>query len=44
MLRTAALVPLYNGETAPKAYRGALIVVYQVQIFMGYVSVFAPFA
>ncbi|EPT03828.1 hypothetical protein FOMPIDRAFT_1114383 [Fomitopsis schrenkii] len=31
----SALVPLYNGETAPKAYRGALIVVYQVQIFMG---------
>ncbi|PCH34180.1 general substrate transporter [Wolfiporia cocos MD-104 SS10] len=31
----SAIVPLYNGETAPKALRGALIVIYQVQIFMG---------
>ncbi|KZT02237.1 general substrate transporter [Laetiporus sulphureus 93-53] len=31
----SAIVPLYNGETAPKAFRGALIVVYQVQIFSG---------
>ncbi|PCH36914.1 sugar transporter [Wolfiporia cocos MD-104 SS10] len=31
----SAIVPLYNGETAPKAFRGALIVVYQVQIAMG---------
>jgi len=31
----SAIVPLYNGETAPKALRGALIVLYQVNIFGG---------
>ncbi|KAF9820003.1 hypothetical protein IEO21_01665 [Rhodonia placenta] len=31
----SAIVPLYNGETAPKALRGALIVLYQVNIFSG---------
>lgn len=31
----SAIVPLYNGETAPKALRGMLIVLYQVQIIMG---------
>ncbi|KAI0931239.1 hypothetical protein AcW2_000166 [Taiwanofungus camphoratus] len=31
----SGIVPLYNGETAPKALRGMLIVLYQVQIFMG---------
>ena len=27
-----AIVPLYNGETAPKRIRGALLVMYQLQI------------
>lgn len=31
----SAIVPLYNGETAPKALRGALLVLYQVQIITG---------
>ncbi|KAI0937325.1 hypothetical protein AcV5_005259 [Taiwanofungus camphoratus] len=31
----SGIVPLYNGETAPKALRGTLIVLYQVQIIMG---------
>ncbi|KZT74921.1 general substrate transporter [Daedalea quercina L-15889] len=31
----SAIVPLYNGETAPKALRGMLLVLYQVQIIMG---------
>lgn len=30
-----AIVPLYNGETAPKAMRGMLLVLYQLQIIMG---------
>lgn len=31
----SAIVPLYNGETAPKALRGTLLVLYQVQIISG---------
>ncbi|KZS93480.1 general substrate transporter [Sistotremastrum niveocremeum HHB9708] len=31
----SAIVPLYNGETAPKAIRGTLIVLYQLQIITG---------
>ncbi|KAI0652719.1 general substrate transporter [Trametes meyenii] len=31
----SAIVPLYNGETAPKAMRGMLLVLYQLQIIMG---------
>jgi len=31
----SAIVPLYNGETAPKALRGTLLVLYQLQIIMG---------
>ncbi|KAH7886305.1 general substrate transporter [Phlebopus sp. FC_14] len=31
----SALVPLYNGETAPKAIRGTILVIYQVQIISG---------
>lgn len=31
-----AIVPLYNGETAPKAIRGTILVIYQVQIISGY--------
>ncbi|OBZ68528.1 Hexose transporter 2 [Grifola frondosa] len=31
----SAIVPLYNGETAPKALRGMLLVLYQVQIITG---------
>ncbi|KDQ51113.1 hypothetical protein JAAARDRAFT_140816 [Jaapia argillacea MUCL 33604] len=31
----SAIVPLYNGETAPKAIRGILVVMYQVQIISG---------
>ncbi|KAI0694412.1 general substrate transporter [Cytidiella melzeri] len=31
----SAIVPLYNGETAPKALRGMLIVLYQLQIIIG---------
>ncbi|KAF5371780.1 hypothetical protein D9758_003568 [Tetrapyrgos nigripes] len=30
-----AIVPLYNGETAPKALRGTLLVLYQLQIIVG---------
>jgi SP family sugar:H+ symporter-like MFS transporter len=33
----SAIVPLYNGESAPKAIRGTLLVIYQLQIIMGYV-------
>lgn len=33
--RISAIVPLYNGETAPKAMRGMLLVLYQLQIIMG---------
>lgn len=33
----AAIVPLYNGETAPKALRGTLLVLYQLQIIIGWV-------
>ncbi|KAI0317252.1 general substrate transporter [Amylostereum chailletii] len=31
----SAIVPLYNGETAPKKIRGMLLVMYQLQIIMG---------
>ncbi|KIY64491.1 general substrate transporter [Cylindrobasidium torrendii FP15055 ss-10] len=31
----SAIVPLYNGETAPKALRGILLVMYQLQIIFG---------
>ncbi|TFK56384.1 general substrate transporter [Heliocybe sulcata] len=31
----SAIVPLYNGETAPKALRGTLLVVYQLQVIIG---------
>ncbi|EKM84259.1 hypothetical protein AGABI1DRAFT_52117 [Agaricus bisporus var. burnettii JB137-S8] len=31
----SAIVPLYNGETAPKALRGMLLVLYQLEIIMG---------
>ncbi|KAI0049845.1 sugar transporter [Auriscalpium vulgare] len=31
----SAIVPLYNGETAPKAIRGMMLVMYQLQIIMG---------
>ncbi len=34
---SAAIVPLYNGETAPKAMRGMLLVLYQLQIIIGQV-------
>ncbi len=30
-----AIVPLYNGETAPKKLRGMLLVLYQLQIIIG---------
>ena len=35
----SAIVPLYNGETAPKAMRGMLLVLYQLQIIIGYVFI-----
>ncbi|KAA1478057.1 general substrate transporter [Dentipellis sp. KUC8613] len=31
----SAIVPLYNGETSPKAIRGMILVMYQLQIIMG---------
>ncbi|KAI0065343.1 general substrate transporter [Artomyces pyxidatus] len=31
----SAIVPLYNGETAPAAIRGTILVMYQLQIIMG---------
>ncbi|KAG1879518.1 general substrate transporter [Suillus tomentosus] len=31
----SAIVPLYNGETAPKAIRGTILAIYQVQIISG---------
>ncbi|VDC04259.1 unnamed protein product [Peniophora sp. CBMAI 1063] len=31
----SAIVPLYNGETAPKKLRGVLLVLYQFQVIMG---------
>ncbi|KAI0275470.1 general substrate transporter [Gloeopeniophorella convolvens] len=31
----SAIVPLYNGETAPKSIRGVILVMYQLQIIMG---------
>lgn len=31
----SAIVPLYNGETAPKKLRGTLLVLYQLQIIIG---------
>lgn len=34
----AAIVPLYNGETAPKVIRGTILVIYQVQIITGYAT------
>ncbi|CAL1693915.1 unnamed protein product [Somion occarium] len=33
----SAIVPLYNGETSPKALRGMLLVLYQLQIIIGYI-------
>ena len=33
---TLAIVPLYNGETAPKRIRGTMLVFYQLQIIIGY--------
>ncbi|KAG8852123.1 hypothetical protein FRB96_008924 [Tulasnella sp. 330] len=33
----SAIVPLYNGEAAPKKIRGAMLVFYQLQIISGYV-------
>ena len=30
-----AIVPLYNGETAPKSIRGMMLVLYQLQIIIG---------
>lgn len=32
---TAAIVPLYIGESAPKKIRGTLLALYQLQIIMG---------
>ena len=32
---STAIVPLYNGETSPKALRGMLLVLYQLQIIIG---------
>ncbi|KIY65663.1 general substrate transporter [Cylindrobasidium torrendii FP15055 ss-10] len=32
---TSAIVPLYSGETSPKALRGTLLVTYQLQIIFG---------
>ncbi|KAH0837886.1 general substrate transporter [Lanmaoa asiatica] len=31
----SAIVPLYNGETAPKSIRGMMLVLYQLQIIFG---------
>lgn len=31
----SAIVPLYNGETAPKGLRGTLLVLYQLQVIVG---------
>lgn len=31
----SAIVPLYNGETSPKALRGTMLVLYQLQIIIG---------
>ncbi|KAF8167584.1 general substrate transporter [Crassisporium funariophilum] len=31
----SAIVPLYNGETAPKSMRGTMLVLYQLQIIIG---------
>ncbi|KAJ7045135.1 general substrate transporter [Mycena alexandri] len=31
----SAIVPLYNGETSPKALRGTFLVLYQLQIIIG---------
>lgn len=31
----SAIVPLYNGEAAPKKIRGAMLVLYQLQIIIG---------
>ena len=39
----SAIVPLYNGESSPKALRGTLLVVYQVQIISGYFRFFNLF-
>ena len=36
-----AIVPLYNGETSPKKLRGMLLVLYQLQIIIGYANLFA---
>ncbi|KZT22640.1 sugar transporter [Neolentinus lepideus HHB14362 ss-1] len=34
----SAIVPLYNGETVPKRLRGAMLVVYQLQINVGFLA------
>ena len=38
-LTDSAIVPLYNGETAPKAIRGTILVIYQVQIISGFATI-----
>ena len=35
IIHSKAIVPLYNGETAPKSIRGMMIVLYQLQIIVG---------
>ena len=40
-LKLSAIVPLYNGETAPKALRGMLLVLYQLQIIIGCAKVWS---
>ena len=35
IVHSKAIVPLYNGETAPKSIRGMMIVLYQLQIIVG---------
>ncbi|TFK56371.1 general substrate transporter [Heliocybe sulcata] len=34
----SAIVPLYNGETAPQRLRGAMLVMYQLQINVGFLA------
>ena len=38
-----AIVPLYNGETVPKAIRGTMLVMYQMQIITGYAQILGVF-
>ena len=35
IIHSIAIVPVYNGETAPKSIRGAMLVLYQLQIIIG---------